>query len=68
MALAIWPSLVEAGLTISDRRYWPNEARNSYYEIPLPGPAVEPMVVPRQRLDHSRKQSPRRREFRDGPK
>lgn len=31
--LAVLPASVQAGTTISDRRYWPNEARQSAQEL-----------------------------------
>lgn len=46
LLLASWPTLAWAGLTISDRRYWPSEARGGYDEIPMLGLASEPKIMP----------------------
>jgi hypothetical protein len=53
-----------AGATISDRRYWPNEARSSpgqaieilppSYAYPGAGPDAKPMVVPRRKARRAR--------------
>lgn len=53
-----------AGVTISDRRYWPNEARGSpgqaieiyppSYAYPGGGPDAKPTVVPRRKARRAR--------------
>ena len=54
----------QAGVTISDRRYWPNEARSSpgqaieilppSYAYPGASPDAKPMVVPRRKAKRAR--------------
>jgi len=48
-----------AGVTISDRRYWPNEARRTPGQVietrpPSAGSAAEPRVLPRERARRAR--------------
>lgn len=60
LLLVAWPTLAQAGLTISDRRYWPSEVRGGYV-IPMPGAVGEPKVMPFQVPVRPRKELRRRR-------
>jgi hypothetical protein len=55
---AFWTE-AHAGVTISDRRYWPNEARGTPGQVieirpPSAGSATEPRVLPRKRARRAR--------------
>lgn len=64
--LIAWASAIDAhaGATISDRRYWPSEARGSPgqsigiyphpYVYPQVGVAAGPRIVPRQKTRRNR--------------